>query len=241
MKAKPPRAATRGLQEGMARIMFGKRKSEESGETPATPEAGRPGRADPATPDRPPGRSVSPSNKDRQGAPGLHDPQRRVGGYLGPTQRRSDSRVRGEEAEGMGRKLVVGREISLSGEIKACETLIVEGQVEADLQDCKTLKISETGLYKGTAVVDAAEIRGRFEGDLTVKAQLDLRAGGRIVGTLCYAELQVERGGKIVGTMEEIAAPTERTPAEPEGETLEAAAPTRGRASRAKASEPTSA
>ena len=241
MKAKPPRAVASGLQEGMARIMFGKRKSDESGDLPAAPEAGRPGKGEPATPARPLGRSISPSNKDRQGAPGLHDLQRRVTGYLGPAQRRIDSRLRGEEEEGTGRKLVVGREISLSGEIKACETLIVEGQVEADLQDCKTLKISETGLYKGTALVDAAEIRGRFEGDLTVKVQLDLRAGGRIVGTLRYAELQVERGGKIVGTMEEIAAPVETKPAESEGETLEAAAPAPDRARRAKASEPTSA
>jgi cytoskeletal protein CcmA (bactofilin family) len=135
---------------------------------------------------------------------------------------------------------VVGREISLSGEIKACEILIVEGQVEADLQDCKTLRISEAGLYKGTARVESAEIRGRFEGDLTVTAALDLRAGGRIVGSLRYGDLQVERGGKIVGTMEEIAATPARRPAEPGGETLEAAAPAGGRGSRARVSEPTS-
>ena len=36
-----------------------------------------------------------------------------------------------------GRKLVVGREICLSGEIKACERLIVEGRVEADLTDSR--------------------------------------------------------------------------------------------------------
>ena len=241
MKAKPPRAVVSGLQEGMARIMFGKRKSDESGDTPAAPEVGRPGNAEPATPARPLSRSVSPSNKDRQGVPGLYDLQRRVTGYLGPAQRRLDSRTRDEDADGSERKLVVGREISLSGEIKACETLIVEGQVEADLQDCKTLNISETGIYKGTALVDAADIRGRFEGDLTVRVQLDLRAGGRIVGTLRYAELQIERGGKIVGTMEEIAAAAETKPAEIAEEAREATAPAPDRASRAKASEPTSA
>jgi cytoskeletal protein CcmA (bactofilin family) len=221
--------------------MFGKRKSDESGDLPATPEIGRRREGDPAAQARPVGRSGSLSNKDRQGGAGLQDQQGRVSGYLGPAQRRMDSRIRGEEAEGTGRKLVVGREISLSGEIKACETLIVEGQVEADLQDCKTLKISETGLYKGNAQVEAAEIRGRFEGDLTVTAQLNLRAGGRVVGSLRYADLQVERGGKIVGTIEEIAAPAERTSAETEGETLETAASARGRARRAKASGPVSA
>jgi cytoskeletal protein CcmA (bactofilin family) len=213
--------------------MFGKRKSDESSGTPAAADAGRPGNAEPAAATRPMGRPGAPSNKERQGAPGLQDLQRRVTGYLGPGQRRSDLRTQDHGAEGEGRKLVVGREISLAGEIKACETLIVEGQVEADLQDCKTLKISETGLYKGTAVVDTAVIRGRFEGDLTAKAQLDLRASGRIVGTLRYAELQIERGGKIVGTMEEVALPEAPNASETAGGTVKADA--------AMASEPTSA
>jgi cytoskeletal protein CcmA (bactofilin family) len=131
---------------------------------------------------------------------------RRLAGYLAPGQRRSDFRGQDHGAEGEGRKLVVGREISLSGEIKACEKLIVEGQVEAHVLDCEILKISESGLYKGTAVVDEADIRGRFEGDLTVKVHLDLRATGRIEGTLRYTGLQVERGGKVVGAMEELPA-----------------------------------
>ncbi|HVB17602.1 MAG TPA: hypothetical protein VNF04_13790, partial [Stellaceae bacterium] len=35
------------------------------------------------------------------------------------------------------RKLIVGREISLSGEITSCDKLIVEGSVEANLQNCQ--------------------------------------------------------------------------------------------------------
>ncbi len=124
-------------------------------------------------------------------------------------------------AKGEERKLVVGREISLSGEIKACEKLIVEGQVQADLQDCKLLRISESGLFKGTAVVDEADIRGRFEGDLTVQVHLELRATGRIEGNLRYAGLQIERGGKVIGAMEELplreAAQADPPDAAPEG------------------------
>lgn len=97
------------------------------------------------------------------------------------------------------RKLVVGAGIRLSGDIKACETLVVEGQVEANLNSCKTLEIAETGLYKGAAVVEEVEVSGCFEGELTAKGRLFVRSTGRVDGSLHYADLEIERGGKISG------------------------------------------
>src|SRR5260221_10390152 len=61
------------------------------------------------------------------------------------------------------RTLIVGREISLSGEITSCDRLLVEGSVEANLPNCREIDIAESGLFKGTASIDDAEIRGRFE------------------------------------------------------------------------------
>ena len=101
-----------------------------------------------------------------------------------------------------GKKLIVGREICLSGEIKSCEKLIVEGRVEADLTDSKLLEISGPGLFKGNASVDNCDISGTFEGDLVVHGRLLVRAGGRVLGRVYYGELEVERGGKIIGTTE---------------------------------------
>src|SRR5579872_553219 len=67
------------------------------------------------------------------------------------------------------RQLTVGREISLSGEIASCDTLIVEGSVEANLQNCRDVDIAETGLFKGSAEIDNADVRGIFEGSLLVR------------------------------------------------------------------------
>ena len=60
------------------------------------------------------------------------------------------------------RQLIVGREISLQGEIKTCDLLVVEGSVEANLSNCREVLISETGLFKGAAEVDDIEVRGRL-------------------------------------------------------------------------------
>ncbi len=222
--------------------MFSKRKLGESGRGPAASETRQPEASQSAARSGAAGRGEASAERARQVGAGSHDMPRRFGGHPLPGQRRGGARGQHQGTEGEGRKLVVGREISLSGEIKACEKLIVEGQVEADLQDCKILSISESGLYKGTAVVDEADIRGRFEGDLTVQGHLDLRATGRIEGTLRYAGLQVERGGKVVGAMEELPSPG-ATPAElleSVAESLEPAAKTTGESAPA-ASEPTTA
>ena len=70
-------------------------------------------------------------------------------------------------------KLVVGPDIKLKGvEISDCDTLVVEGRVDATL-DARILEIAENGVFQGTIAVDQAEIRGRFEGEITVRKQLD--------------------------------------------------------------------
>ena len=100
------------------------------------------------------------------------------------------------------RRLTVGRDISLTGEITACERLVVEGSVEANLTNCREIEIAETGLLKGTAGIEDAEIRGRFEGNLTVRKRLLIRATGKVIGTVRYGQLEIECGGQISGDIQ---------------------------------------
>lgn len=100
------------------------------------------------------------------------------------------------------RKLIVGREISLAGEITSCDHLVVEGRIEARIKDCQTIEIAETGVFKGSAEIQDGDIAGRFEGDLSVSGLLRLRASGVVTGTVKYGELQVETGGKLIGALE---------------------------------------
>jgi cytoskeletal protein CcmA (bactofilin family) len=100
------------------------------------------------------------------------------------------------------RKLIVGREIALSGEISSCDRLVVEGSVQANLANCHDIDIAETGLFKGSAAIDEAEIRGRFEGDLTVRNRLLIRATGQVVGKVRYGQLEVECGGRVSGDVQ---------------------------------------
>ena len=108
--------------------------------------------------------------------------------------------------EGTPSKLIVGPDIKLKGaEITDCDTLIVEGRVEASM-DSRVIQISERGVFAGKAGIDVAEIRGCFEGELTVRKQLLVCSTGKVSGKIRYGKLAIEEGGEISG---DIAALTE--------------------------------
>jgi len=118
--------------------------------------------------------------------------------------------------EGTKSKLIVGPDIKLKGaEITDCDTLIVEGRVEASM-DSRVIQISERGVFAGKAGVDLAEIRGCFEGELTVRKQLHICATGKVSGKIRYGKLAIEEGGEISGDIAALAEPAARSGAKPD-------------------------
>jgi cytoskeletal protein CcmA (bactofilin family) len=101
--------------------------------------------------------------------------------------------------DGEARKLVVGQGITMSGEIECCDTLLVEGTVEAALKGASVLVVAETGVFYGTVEIDEATIAGRFEGDLKVNGRLTVKATGSITGSIVYKELAIDAGATIDG------------------------------------------
>jgi len=96
-------------------------------------------------------------------------------------------------------KLIVGPDIKLKGaEITDCDTLVVEGRVEASM-DSRVIQIAEHGVFVGKVGIDVAEIRGRFEGELTARKHLVIRATGRVSGKVRYGKVSIEEGGEISG------------------------------------------
>jgi len=104
-------------------------------------------------------------------------------------------------ASGNDRTLTIGRGINLSGEIDACDHLLVEGTVEAALKGSKVLDVAESGTFYGTVEIEEATIAGRFEGDITVNGRLTVKSSGVITGSIAYRELEVEAGAMVDGRM----------------------------------------
>ena len=99
-------------------------------------------------------------------------------------------------------KLTVGPNIKLKGvEITDCDTLVVEGSVEATM-DSRVIQISERGAFKGSAEIDIAEIRGQFDGNLTVRQKLVIYSTGKVTGHVRYGKVIIEEGGQLSGEIE---------------------------------------
>lgn len=129
----------------------------------------------------------------------------RSSGYPGSYSGSSSSSYTAPQApdiySGNDRTLTIGRGINMSGEIDACDHLMVEGTVEAALKGAKLLEIAESGTFYGTVEIEEATIAGRFEGDITVNGRLTIKSSGVITGSIAYRELAVESGAVLDGRM----------------------------------------
>jgi cytoskeletal protein CcmA (bactofilin family) len=197
--------------------MFRRKRSED--DTPKMPDAledlelpvkpgARPAPAAATVPLRPP---VVPPRASTEPMRTLMEPTRPAPPPTpAPTSASAPSPGLPQRREAEMRKLIVGREISLAGEITSCDRLVVEGSVEANLANCRDIEISDTGVFKGSASIEEAEIRGRFDGVLNVRRRLLIRASGRVTGTVRYGQIEIECGGQISGDVQ--AQPTTNEP-----------------------------
>jgi len=122
------------------------------------------------------------------------------------------------------RTLVVGRGISLQGVVQDAERLVVEGTVEATMIHATELSVAQGGVFKGEVEVEEAEVAGTIDGTLTARANLRVRATGKVLGTARCRRLQVEDGGQITGRIEMLTDTTPR-PSESRGGMAGAPAP----------------
>lgn len=107
-----------------------------------------------------------------------------------------------------GSRLIVGPDVKLKGaEILDCDTLVVEGRVEATM-DSRVIQIAEKGAFSGKVGIDVAEIYGQFDGELTARGQLIIHSTGRVSGKIRYGKIYIEEGGELSGDIASISADT---------------------------------
>lgn len=63
----------------------------------------------------------------------------------------------------------------------------------------RVIQIAEQGAFKGSAEIDIAEVRGVFDGNLTVRQKLVIFATGKVTGKIRYGKIVIEEGGQLSG------------------------------------------
>lgn len=144
-------------------------------------------------PNSPPATAGVPRAPGAPAAPGAATP-------VGAAPSRGPSRTEATDR----RTLVIGKGISLQGTVTDAERLVIEGTMESQLLQAQELVIGHSGVFKGEAQVEDAEIAGTFDGTLNATGSLTIRATGRVIGTARSRRLSVEDGGQLSGKMEMI-------------------------------------
>lgn len=104
-----------------------------------------------------------------------------------------------------GAKLVVGPGVKLKGaEIQDCDTLVVEGRVEA-VMDSRFIEIADHGSFDGKVNIDIAEIHGRFAGEMTARDQIVIYSTGQVSGKIRYGKIVIHEGGQLSGDIKSLA------------------------------------
>lgn len=155
---------------------------------------------EPASP--PPKATSLSSSPASPAAASIVDLPRRPGDSATPAAAAPPSRLAADPGPAEGKRLIVGEGISLSGEITACDRLVVEGSVKVTLNQTRAIEIAESGRFtEGKAEVEEAEISGVYEGELTVRKRLLIRHTGKVKGTVRFGEIEIEKGGVLSGTV----------------------------------------
>jgi cytoskeletal protein CcmA (bactofilin family) len=115
---------------------------------------------------------------------------------------RSDWQTGSADSQVDARTLMVGPGVSFSGDLSSCDHLVVEGRVEANIDDCENMMIAETGVFRGNGSTENADVRGRIDGEFLARKRLLIRGSGYVSGTITYGEIEIEAGGKISGTIQ---------------------------------------
>lgn len=127
----------------------------------------------------------------------------------------AESKLNDSAKAAAGSKLIVGPDVKLKGaEILDCDTLVVEGRVEATM-DSRVIQIAEKGAFSGKVGIDVAEIYGQFDGELTARGQLIIHASGRVSGKIRYGKIHIEEGGELSGDIASITAESSKPAARP--------------------------
>jgi len=112
-----------------------------------------------------------------------------------------------ENSEQAG-SIVIGSDVSIKGTLNVPNRAVVNGSIDGEIT-ARELVVGQTGRILGHAKTERADIYGEVNQTFEVSQSLTLRATGRVVGVLNYAEIEIEKGGLVEGKM------TQQRPAPP--------------------------
>jgi len=94
---------------------------------------------------------------------------------------------------------VIGRAITIRGNLSGSEDLLVEGRVEGSVSLKNHLSIEETGVVEADIDVEDLTVRGEMKGDINAAQSVSINANARVVGNIRAPRVIIEDGARFRG------------------------------------------
>ena len=101
-----------------------------------------------------------------------------------------------------GPQTIIGKTVTVKGEILGSEQLVVEGRVEGRIMIDTTVLIRESGLVKADVDANDINIAGGVVGNIAVKDKIEIVSGGYVLGDIRTPRLIINDGASVKGTID---------------------------------------
>lgn len=98
---------------------------------------------------------------------------------------------------------ILGKDVTVTGEIRSHEPLIIEGEVEGtiDVTGC-LLTIAPNGNVRATVNAKEIDVMGSLEGNVEDTDKIYIRSGAQFIGDIHARGIVIEDGGFVRGRVD---------------------------------------
>jgi cytoskeletal protein CcmA (bactofilin family) len=98
---------------------------------------------------------------------------------------------------------VLGKDVTVTGEIRSHEPLIIEGEVEGTIDVAgHLLTIAPNGQVRASIKAKEIDVQGSLQGNVEGADKIYIRSGARFVGDIHARGIVIEDGGFIRGKVD---------------------------------------
>ena len=97
---------------------------------------------------------------------------------------------------------VIGRSMTIIGDIRAAQELVVEGEVDGVLESQSMLTVGPNGKVKGNIKAQEVAIFGSVHGNVEVTSKIAIRDQGSLIGDIRGAGIRIDDGAYFKGSVD---------------------------------------
>ena len=97
---------------------------------------------------------------------------------------------------------IIGKQISIRGNLTGGEDLIVEGRVEGSISLGNHLTVEASGVVEADVEVEDLTVTGAVAGDIQATRSVSINTDARVVGNIRAPRVIIEDGARFRGRIE---------------------------------------